>query len=105
MHYTFQQSTGWLKSLMTHLIGKGHVLHRMEFQSPTRLNAEVLAATSMWRSKATRQKSIMTAQDAGLKILLASGTQTPKPRKSAATPGKRFAKKVICNQCTKTDET
>ena len=87
--------------MMTHLIGKGHALHRMEFQSQTRLNAEVLAATSMWRSKVTRQKSITTVQDAGLKILIADGTQTPKPRKSAATPGKRFAKKVICNQCTR----
>ena len=73
----------------------------MEFQSQTRLNAEVLAATSMWRSKDTRQKSIATVQDAGLKILIADGTQTPKPRKSAQTLGKRFAKKVICNQCTR----
>jgi len=36
----------------------------------------------------------VTAQDAGLKILLADGTQTPKPRKSAETLGKRFAKKM-----------
>ena len=86
---------------MTHLIGKGHALHRMEFQSQTRLNAEVLAATSMWRSKDTRQKSMTTVQDAGLKILFAGGTRTPKPRKSAQTLGKRFAKKVICNQCTR----
>ena len=86
---------------MTLLIGKGHVRHRLEFQSQTKLNAEVLAATSMWRSKDTRQKRMTTVQDAGLKILFAGGTKTPKPRKSAKTPGKRFAKKVICNQCTR----
>ena len=85
---------------MTLLIGKGHVRHRLEFQSQTKLNAEVLAATSMMRL-VSRQKSIVTAQDAGLKILTADGTQTPKPRKSAETLGKRFAKKVICNQCTR----
>ena len=75
----------------------------MEFQSPMRLNAEELAPTSMCQSKHMKQKSMMTAQDAGLKILFADGTQTPKPRRSAETIGKRFAKKVICNYMTVRD--
>ena len=82
--------------MMSRLIGKGHAWHRMEFQSPMRLNAEELAATSMCQSKHTRQTSMMTVQDAGFKIPIADGTQTPKPRRSAKTLGKRFAKKVIC---------